>query len=173
MSLLPHSPNCYALNRSNAPSTLLFPITRHALFCLTATLLLSACGGSDASDNSSNDSSNTPELPSQPTPPTPPDNPDSPNNPETDINWLPAGGNATIAADISRPFLQIMPNLPSSDLGGVSPGRELFITEWTPANQGRVLFDGVGPLFNANACTQCHSAIVLKDANPFMRQMAS
>jgi len=90
-----------------------------------------------------------------------------------DINWLPAGGNATIAADISRPFLQIMPNLPSSALGGVSPGRELFITEWTPANQGRVLFDGVGPLFNANACTQCHSAIVLKDANPFMRQMAS
>src|SRR5690606_28736568 len=91
MSLLPHSPNCYSLNRSNAPSTLLFPIIRRALFCLTATLLLSACGGSDASDNSNNDSSNTPELPSQPTPPTIPENP---NNPETDINWLPAGGSA-------------------------------------------------------------------------------
>lgn len=158
MSLLPHSPNHCSPNLSNPLSTLLFPVIRRALFCLTATLLLSACGGSDASDNSNNDSSNTPNLPSQPTPPTSPDNPDSPNNPATDSNWLPAGGNATIAADISRPFLQIMPNLPSSALGGVSPGRELFITEWTPANQGRVLFDGVGPLFNANACTQCHSA---------------
>ena len=155
MSLLPRLPNRYSPNRSNVPSIILCPVTRRALFFLTATLLLSACGGSDASDSSNNGNANTPDLPSQPTLPTIPENP---NNTQTDINWLPAGGSATISADISRPFLQIMPNLPSSALGGVSPGRELFITEWTPANQGRVLFDGVGPLFNANACTQCHSA---------------
>ncbi|WP_058368717.1 di-heme oxidoredictase family protein [Psychrobacter sp. ENNN9_III] len=122
------------------------PAMRNALLCLGMTLILSACGGSD--DNASS----TPNLPSNPS------SPNTPDETEADTDWLPAGGNATITADISRPFLQIMPNLPSSALGGVSPGRELFITQWTPANQGRVLFDGVGPLFNANACTQCHSA---------------
>ena len=105
--------------------------------------LLSACGGSDDA------SSTQPNLPSPPT---------SPDRPAVDSDWQPAGGNATIAANVAQPFLQIMPHLPSSALGGVSPGRELFITEWTPAGEGRALFDGVGPLFNANACTQCHSA---------------
>lgn len=118
-------------------------IMRHTLLGLSVTLLLSGCGGSDDS------ASNIPSLPSEPNLPTIPD---------TDINWLPAGGSATISANIARPFLQIMPNLPSNALSGVSPGRELFITEWTPANEGRVLFDGLGPIFNANACTQCHSA---------------
>ncbi|MEN2750816.1 di-heme oxidoredictase family protein [Psychrobacter sp. FBL11] len=125
------------------------PTMRNALLCLATTLILSACGGSD--DNEDNTVS-SPSLPSNP----PSSN--TPDETEADTDWLPAGGSATITADISQPFLQIMPNLPSSALGGVSPGRELFITEWTPANQGRVLFDGVGPLFNANACTQCHSA---------------
>ena len=125
------------------------PVIRNTLLCTSIALILSACGGSDGADDSA---SSTPNQPSNPTPPTAPD------CPETDIDWLPAGGNATISADISGPFLQITPNLPSNALGGVSTGRELFIAEWTPANQGRVLFDGVGPLFNANACTQCHSA---------------
>ena len=120
---------------------------------LSLTVALSACGDSDDNHGSG--------TPSTPTPPVSPDEDNNGNNdpsqPETDINWLPAGGTATISADVNRPFLQIMPNLPSSALGGVSPGRELFITHWTPAGEGRVLFDGVGPLLNANACTQCHS----------------
>ncbi|OXL26181.1 di-heme oxidoredictase family protein [Psychrobacter sp. DAB_AL32B] len=132
-----------------ALTTSLLPVVRRTLLSLSTALILSACGGSDGSNDNV---SNPPNPPSNPTPPT------KPEEPETDTNWLPAGGSATISADISRPFLQIMPNLPSSALGSVSPGRELFITEWAPANQGRVLFDGVGPLFNANACTQCHSA---------------
>ncbi len=123
------------------------PIIRNTLLSVSMALLLTACGGSDDSNNSSNDGNTN-----VPNPPTTPD------TPEIDTNWQPAGGSATIAANGSQPFLQIMPNLPSSALGGVSPGRELFITEWTPANEGRVLFDGVGPLLNANACTQCHSA---------------
>lgn len=111
----------------------------------SATLLslvvgLSACGGAD-----DDTSSNLPNVPSNPTP-------------EVDTDWLPAGGAATITSDISRPFLQIIPTLPTSSLGNISAGRELFITQWTPAGEGRVLFDGVGPLFNANACTQCHSS---------------
>ena len=131
------------------------PVIRNTLLYTSMALILSACGGSDGADNNA---SGTPNQPSNPTPPTKPDLPETPETPETDTQWLPAGGNATISADISRPFLQIIPNLPSSALGGVSTGRELFIAEWTPANQGRMLFDGVGPLFNANACTQCHSA---------------
>jgi len=133
-------------------SVALLNIARSTLLGLSITMLLSGCGGSDGSDGSDDSTSSTPSLPSDPNPPTTPD------NPEVDTDWQPAGGNATISADVSRPFLQIMPNLPSSALGGVSPGRELFITQWTPANEGRALFDGVGPLFNANACTQCHSA---------------
>ncbi|MGO1624747.1 MAG: di-heme oxidoredictase family protein [Psychrobacter sp.] len=125
---------------SSQSSSISSTIIRSSLLSLSMALLLSACGDSDDSNNSN---SNTPSIP---------------DSPEVDTNWQPAGGSATISADISQPFLQIMPNLPSSALGGVSPGRELFITEWTPANVGRVLFDGVGPIFNANACTQCHSA---------------
>ncbi len=103
---------------------------------------LSACGGSD--DDAPSNTPNLPDIPSTPTP-------------EVDTNWLPAGGAATVSSDISRPFLQIIPTLPTSSLGNISAGRELFITQWTPANEGRVLFDGIGPIFNANACTQCHS----------------
>ena len=76
----------------------------------------------------------------------------------TDTNWSPAGGSATIDANVTRPFLQIIPSLPTNTLSGVSAGRELFITEWDPANEGRILFDGLGPLFNANSCSECHSA---------------
>ena len=133
-------------------------IARNTLLCSSMAVILSACGGSEGTDSNV---SNTPNQPSDPTPPINPDLPDPPETPdvpETDSNWLPTGGSATISADIPRPFLQIIPNLPSSALSGVSTGRELFIAEWTPANQGRVLFDGVGPLFNAHACTQCHSA---------------
>ena len=118
-------------------------VMRNSLLCASMAIVLSACGGSDGTDDNASGTPSPPNLPE---------------TPETDTQWLPAGGSATISANISRPFLQIIPKLPSSALGGVSTGRELFIAEWTPANQGRVLFDGVGPLFNANACTQCHSA---------------
>lgn len=114
---------------------------------LSLSIMLTACGGSD--DNAPD--SSTPNIPSHPNPPTKP-------NTEVDTSWLPAGGSATIAANISRPFLQIIPNLPSNSLGEISAGRELFIAQWLPAGSGQPLLDGVGPLFNANACTQCHSA---------------
>ncbi|WLP93603.1 di-heme oxidoredictase family protein [Psychrobacter sp. M13] len=129
-------------------SSLPKPHSMYLSFAARTTLLvlivaLSACGGSDDDTPSSNP--NLPDIPSNPTP-------------EVDTNWLPAGGVATISSDISRPFLQIIPTLPTSSLGNISAGRELFITQWTPAGEGRVLFDGVGPIFNANACTQCHSS---------------
>ncbi len=138
-------------------STSLLPKSQSKYLSFTARLALlsliiglSACGGSD-DDTSSASTPNLPDVPSDPNPPTTPDI-------EVDTNWLPAGGSATIVSNISRPFLQIIPTLPTSSLGNISAGRELFITQWTPAGEGRVLFDGVGPLFNANACTQCHSS---------------
>lgn len=139
--------NAMSLSSSPLPKT----TSTYLSFAIRTTLLgliitLSACGGSDDTT-----STNKPNLPSNPTPPTP-------STPEVDINWLPAGGAATIPSNNSRPFLQIIPTLPTSSLGSISAGRELFITQWTPAGEGRVLFDGVGPIFNANACTQCHSS---------------
>ncbi len=119
---------------------------RLRLSLLSVAIMLSACGGSGDDSNAS--------IPSNPNNPTPPTTPDM----EVDTNWLPAGGSATIAANISRPFLQIIPNLPSNSLGEISAGRELFIAQWSPAGSGQPLLDGVGPLFNADACTQCHSA---------------
>lgn len=68
------------------------------------------------------------------------------------------GGNATVDYQENRPFLTLIPTLDIRQLAGVSQGRELFITNWTPAGQGRDLFDGVGPIFNAISCTSCHSA---------------
>lgn len=112
-------------------------IAPSALLCLT--LAVSACGGDEDSANSNQSNDNNDDV-------------------SVDTNWQPAGGIATIEATTAQPFLQIMPNLPSNQLGNVSPGRELFITQWTPAGTGRPLFDGVGPLFNANACSTCHSS---------------
>lgn len=127
-----------------ALNTLLIKKTSLSIIALPVLLVsltvgLSACGGDDSSAN----------TPADPTPPNLPDG--------VDTNWQPVGGAATISADTLQPFLQIMPNLPSSNLGNVSPGRELFITQWTQAGTGRPLFDGLGPMFNATACSQCHS----------------
>lgn len=115
---------------------------------LALSLALSGCGNDD--------SSNTAVQPENPTPENP--EPETPNPPDVDTDWQAAGGIATIPSNSLRPFLQLIPSLPATALQGVSQGRELFITQWTPAGEGRALFDGVGPLFNATACTQCHSS---------------
>lgn len=106
-------------------------------------LLISGCG--DGGENST--AIDTPSAPvaSTPTPP-------------NVRQWLPNGGNATVAYDGNRPFLTLIPNLDINQLSGVSQGRELFITNWQPAGVGRPLFDGVGALFNAQSCTSCHTA---------------
>lgn len=86
--------------------------------------------------------------------------PDSNNsNSVTDISGLPpAGGSATIPYNAEEPFLKIIDSLNENEISGVSQGRELFIAQWTPAPGTRPTLDGLGPLFNANACTSCHSS---------------
>ncbi len=87
-------------------------------------------------------------------------NPDSNNNNSiTDLSGLPpAGGSATIAYNVEEPFLEIIDTLNENEISGVSQGRELFIAHWTPAPGSRPTLDGLGPLFNANACTSCHNS---------------
>lgn len=70
--------------------------------------------------------------------------------------WSRPGGNATVAVDSSSPFMQLAPGVDASEMAGVSQGRELFVAEWQAAPGPRQLLDGLGPLFNANACTACH-----------------
>lgn len=103
---------------------------------LLSAMLISACGGGSSNSNSS---------------PTPSPDPETPNN------WQPTGGNATVPYQAGRPFLTLIPNLDINQISGVSQGRELFITNWTPAGTGRPLFDGLGGLFNAPSCTSCHA----------------
>lgn len=70
--------------------------------------------------------------------------------------WGRPGGNATVAVVSSSPFMQLAPGVDASEMAGVSQGRELFVAEWQAAPGPRALLDGLGPLFNADACTACH-----------------
>lgn len=122
---------------------------------------MTACGSHSSSDDdilannkaTNNKATNNNAIQSPVTPTNP--NPTTPTNkPRV---WLESGGNATVAYDENAPFLTLIPNLDISQLSGVSQGRELFITNWQPTGQGRALFDGVGPLYNAVSCTSCHA----------------
>lgn len=74
-----------------------------------------------------------------------------------DVPWQGVGGSATAATGSgTQPFLQFAPGLSTSERIGLSQGRELFVAQWTPAPGARATLDGLGPLFNADACTACH-----------------
>lgn len=74
----------------------------------------------------------------------------------TILEWSPPGGNATVEYSSDKPFLKILNSIDESEISGVSQGRELFIAQWKVAPDLRTTLDGLGPLFNANACTTCH-----------------
>ncbi len=120
-------------------STPTFRVAAYAAALLSAGAVfgtvLSGCGASDHT-NSSTDS----DTPTTPTP----------------REWLPVGGNATAPFQEDLSFLQFIPGLDLGSLPTVSQGRELFVAEWTAAPGTRQLLDGLGPLFIANACSNCH-----------------
>ncbi|HEY9096838.1 MAG TPA: di-heme oxidoredictase family protein, partial [Hydrogenophaga sp.] len=74
------------------------------------------------------------------------------------VPWQGVGGSATAAsgASSSEPFLQFSPGLDPTERTGLSQGRELFLARWTPAPGARATLDGLGPPFNADACSACH-----------------
>lgn len=74
------------------------------------------------------------------------------------LQWAAPAGNATITVDSSKPFAQFAPAIDASEMAGVSQGRELFVATWQPAPGARDLLDGLGPLFNAQACISCHAS---------------
>lgn len=76
---------------------------------------------------------------------------------ETPLVWGPPGGNATVTFNANTPFRQFAPSIDASLLVGLNQGRELFTAPWDAAPGPRPLLDGLGPLFNANACTACHA----------------
>ncbi|WP_428738814.1 di-heme oxidoredictase family protein [Sulfurimonas sp.] len=72
------------------------------------------------------------------------------------ITWYPPAGNATISSDTSTPFLEILDNISADEIGTVSQGRELFLAKWEVAPNSRETLDGLGPLYNADSCFDCH-----------------
>jgi CxxC motif-containing protein (DUF1111 family) len=63
-----------------------------------------------------------------------------------------------VSSNSSAPFLQFATTIDAAEKVGVSQGRELFVSEWQAAPGPRAQLDGLGPLFNANACISCHAA---------------
>lgn len=72
--------------------------------------------------------------------------------------WTAPGGNATVAYDAVEPFMKISDTIDEDEIVSISQGRELFIAAWQAAPGTRSVLDGLGPLFNADACTACHVA---------------
>lgn len=124
--------------------------------------MLASCGGGG---NHSDTSSSKPEgnTPSTANPvPTAPDTSTSPPEHNTatiqPLQWQPPGGSATVPLHATAPFMRFAPSIDAARLVGVSQGRELFVAHWQAAPGPRTLLDGLGPLFNANACAACHIA---------------
>jgi CxxC motif-containing protein (DUF1111 family) len=76
--------------------------------------------------------------------------------------WL--GGGATASESDDAAFSRPLPGLDRETSIGVGLGRRLFRHIWPPARPGARLgarlgadrLDGLGPLFNRNACSGCH-----------------
>jgi CxxC motif-containing protein (DUF1111 family) len=70
--------------------------------------------------------------------------------------WSSPGGNATVDYNELEPFMRTINITDVNEIGSVSQGRELFVARWQMATGSISNLDGLGPLFNANACTACH-----------------
>lgn len=119
------------------------------LVCVVPFIMV-ACGGGGGSAPAGAVPAGTPTVTAAPAP--------SPAPGPVPIHWKPPGGNATLQLQPDSNFLQFAPSIPASRLGGVSQGRELFIADWLPAPHRRTVIDGLGPLFNAASCVDCHSS---------------
>jgi CxxC motif-containing protein (DUF1111 family) len=117
---------------------------------LLSTLILVSLSGCGA-DGTSADSGTTTEAPVDTTP-DPSTDPDT----EEPREWQAVGGAATVTFQDDLAFLQFIPGLDLATAPTVSQGRELFVADWTAAPGSRTLLDGLGPLFIASACDDCH-----------------
>ncbi len=68
--------------------------------------------------------------------------------------WL--GGASTASESDDAAFSRPVPGLDRETLVRVGFGRRLFRHVWPPVRPGADRLDGLGPLFNRNACSGCH-----------------
>ena len=68
------------------------------------------------------------------------------------------GGDATLREVGEAPFLTPIEADRIPDLFEFSAGRELFVADWIEAPGRREILDGLGPLFIARSCLECHPA---------------
>ncbi|MGI9309458.1 MAG: di-heme oxidoredictase family protein [Gammaproteobacteria bacterium] len=66
------------------------------------------------------------------------------------------GGDTTIEATGERAFRSIAPNAEGLSRARFTFGQQLFHTVWEPAPGSQPTTDGLGPVFNRSACSDCH-----------------
>lgn len=66
------------------------------------------------------------------------------------------GGDTTRPLATAEAFTFISANAPSNVKGGFTFGNQLFNTVWVPAPGPQTTTDGLGPVFNREACSDCH-----------------
>nr|NKB43914.1 c-type cytochrome [Alphaproteobacteria bacterium] len=66
------------------------------------------------------------------------------------------GGDTTRPLATAEAFTFISANAPSNVKGGFTFGNQLFSTVWRPAPGPQPTTDGLGPVFNKEACSDCH-----------------
>lgn len=67
-----------------------------------------------------------------------------------------SGGTTTVFNQSRSAFSKPAANLPIEKLRAFTFGNRLFNTKWVTAPASVQSFDGLGPLFNRNACSGCH-----------------
>jgi CxxC motif-containing protein (DUF1111 family) len=66
------------------------------------------------------------------------------------------GGTTTRPLATSEAFTFIRANAPDSERAGFTFGNQLFNTIWLPSPGAQPTADGLGPIFNREACSDCH-----------------
>ena len=66
------------------------------------------------------------------------------------------GGKLTVNKESKYSFGFSAPNIPLTSLRDFAFGNKMFNTNWVTAPSSVKSLDGLGPLFNRVACSQCH-----------------
>ena len=61
----------------------------------------------------------------------------------------------------------LRPRVSSVDTAAVQAGKDLFLHEWTPGDPLAASGDGLGPVFNAKSCVECHRQGGAGGSGPF------
>lgn len=76
---------------------------------------------------------------------------------ENIVNKVRSGGDLTVYNTSRDAFAKPAPNLSASEFRKFTFGNKVFNTNWTTAPSSVASLDGLGPLFNRNSCSGCHT----------------